>query len=72
METHLERTPYGFARWVEGTPEALAAAHWGMGTRRVQDDAGNLVVLFESEWGMNYLIEKHPDLTFRDTASTAG
>jgi peptide chain release factor 3 len=70
VETHLERTPYSFARWVEGPPEALADAHWGMGTRRVQDDAGNLVVLFESEWGMNYLIEKHPALTFLDTAPT--
>lgn len=68
VETIIDRTPYGLARWVEAPPEALANVHWFSGTRRVQDEAGNLVVLFESEWGLNYLAEKNPDLTFRDTA----
>jgi peptide chain release factor 3 len=70
VETDLDRTPYSFARWVEATPEDLREAFWGNGTRRVEDDNGNLVVLFESEWGMNYVIEKNPALTFRDTAPT--
>ncbi|MDX1932267.1 MAG: peptide chain release factor 3 [Capsulimonadales bacterium] len=56
VETHLDRTPYSFARWATGTPEAIQNAFWGSGTRRVEDDDGHLVVLFESEWGMNYLI----------------
>jgi len=68
VETHLDRTAYTLARWVDGSSEALAAVHWISGTRRVTDDNENLVVLFESEWGMNYLMEKNPELTFRDTA----
>jgi peptide chain release factor 3 len=68
VETVLDKTPYSIARWVEASPETLANIHWFSGTRRVQDDAGNLVVLFESEWGMNYLVEKNPDLILRDTA----
>lgn len=69
-ETIIDRLPYSLARWVEGTPEALRDVHWISGTRRVEDAAGNLVALFESEWGLNYMIEKNPDITFRDTAPT--
>ena len=68
VETHLERTAFGFARWVDGSTEALRDAYFGIGTKKVEDDEGHLVILFESEWGMNYLIEKNPDLTFKDNA----
>jgi peptide chain release factor 3 len=72
VETILDTTPYSLARWVEGPPEALAKAHWVMGTRRVQDDYGNLVCLFESEWGFGFMREKNPDLHFHDSASALG
>jgi peptide chain release factor 3 len=67
VETLLETTPYSFARWVDADAETLRQMHWGMGTRRVEDEAGNLVCLFESEWGMNYLIEKNPQVRFLDS-----
>jgi peptide chain release factor 3 len=69
VDTHLERTAYSFARWIEGSPEAVRAAYFGIGTKLVHDEHENLVALFESEWGMNYLIEKNPDLTFKDSAA---
>jgi peptide chain release factor 3 len=72
VETVLDSTPFTVARWVEGSPEALKGAHWVMGTKRVEDDFGNLVCLFESEWGMNYMQEKNPELHFHESSATLG
>lgn len=72
VETNLDMTPYSIARWVEADPTVLQSAHWVMGTRRVQDDFGNLVCLFESEWGMNYMMEKNPTIRFHESFSTLG
>lgn len=68
VETLLDQTPYSYARWVVATPEALKEVHWVAGSRRVEDEHRNLVCLFESEWGMNYLAEKNPDLRLLETA----
>ncbi|MES2459992.1 MAG: peptide chain release factor 3 [Armatimonadota bacterium] len=68
VETLLDRTPYSYARWVVASPEDLQNVHWGMGVRRVEDDYGNLVCLFESEWILNYLVEKNPNLRLMETA----
>ena len=68
VDTGLDRLPYGFARWVQGPEEAIREVYWGMGTRRVEDSFGNFVCLFESEWGMNHIIEKNPSLRFLATA----
>jgi peptide chain release factor 3 len=69
VETLLDRTPFSYARWVVAPPETLQNIHWGMGVRRVEDDYGNLVCLFESEWVLNYLAEKNPDLQLLETAA---
>lgn len=68
VETGLDRLPYGLARWVQGPEEAIQEVYWGMGTRRVEDSFGNFVCLFESEWGMNHIIENNPKLRFLATA----
>ena len=67
VETMLDRMPYGFARWIVATPEALREIHWVSGTRRVEDESGNLVCLFESEWGLNYMVANNPAVEFRET-----
>jgi peptide chain release factor 3 len=66
VETTLEGTPFGHVRWVEADEAALKEVFWPQNCRRVHDNEGNLCVLFESEWGMNYLIEKYPKLAFFD------
>jgi peptide subunit release factor RF-3 len=53
---------------VDASPDVLQNVHWGMGVRRVEDDYGNLVCLFESEWILNYLAEKNPNLRLLETA----
>ncbi len=70
VETLLDMMPYGLARWVIApSTDALKNGYWvSNGMRRVTDDDNNPVVLFESEWGMNYVIEKNPTLTFSDIA----
>jgi peptide chain release factor 3 len=67
VETTLNQTPYSLVRWVRATPEALKDVYWSPGTRRVEDDEGNLAVLFESEWGLNYLAEKHEAIEFLES-----
>lgn len=60
--------PLGFvaARWVMGTPEALAAAKYPSQSLRTEDRYGNLVVLFTSTWEMNYCVENNPNLQFHE------
>ncbi len=67
VETGVENTPYSFLRWLDGSPDAIKNIFWTNGTKRVIDEDENLCVLFESEWGMNYLIEKNPAVEFLDS-----
>ena len=67
VETVIEPTPYSLVRWLDGSPDALRDIFWTPGTKRVVDEAENLCVLFESEWGMNYLVEKNPAVEFLDS-----
>ena len=69
VETLLDRTPYSIARWVEASPETLRDIYWGGGVRRVEDDYGNLVCLFESEWMLSHLAEKNPNVRLLETAA---
>ena len=50
VDTHIEPLNYVAARWVTGTPEALAAAKYPSQSVRTEDRYGNLVVLFTSTW----------------------
>lgn len=72
VETILDMTPYSIARWVVGDPDSVRNGYWvSTGMRRVADEDENLVVLFESEWGMNYVIEKNPGLRFSEVAPSS-
>ena len=71
VETRLDMLPYNLARWVVGESDAVRDGYWSSsGMRRVVDERGAAVVLFESEWGMNFVIEKNPRLTFTDVVAT--
>lgn len=67
VETVIEPTPFSLVRWLDGSPDALKNIFWTPGTKRVVDEAENLCVLFESDWGMNYLVEKNPAVEFLDS-----
>ena len=68
VETVVEPAPFGYVRWLEaGNEAALKEVFWPNNCRRMVDDSGNPCVLFESEWGMNYLIEKHPEVAFLES-----
>ena len=72
VETALDILPFSFARWVVGETDAVRNGYWASsGMRRVADEHNSAVVLFGSEWGMNFVIEKNPRLTFTDVAATA-
>ncbi|SMO56957.1 hypothetical protein SAMN06264849_103256 [Melghirimyces algeriensis] len=64
MELIFERLPYRFARWVKGTIEDPARLQQGGRTLCVKDDEDQLLVLFDSEFYMQHLIQQNPELTF--------
>jgi peptide chain release factor 3 len=66
IETRIEPLSFAAARWVTGSPEALAAAKYPSQSIRTEDRDGNLVVLFSSTWELNYCIENNPNITFHE------
>lgn len=71
VETRIEPLSLAAARWVVGPPEAIAKATWPSQAQLVQDRKGQLVVLFSSNWEMNYCIENNPKLQFFENDSEA-
>ncbi len=52
-------TNYKVVRWVDGEPEKLARF-----AKHVEDDAGRPVMLFTSQWDLEYTEKQQPDLEF--------
>lgn len=71
VEARFEPMSFRVARWLVGTPEALEAFESSRLAVRVEDSEGRPVVLFPSEWDLNYTAEKNPDVTF-STVSPRG
>jgi peptide chain release factor 3 len=70
VETRMEPLNYSHVRWLEGSPEAIKAIRWPTGTAFAEDPEGRPVGLFNSEWSVNYVSEKNPDVTFVDTLTS--
>jgi peptide chain release factor 3 len=66
VEVQIDPLSYAAARWVTGSPEALAAAKYPSQSVRTEDRFGNLVVLFTSTWELNYCVENNPNLNFHE------
>ena len=63
VEADVDSLPYTAARWVVGAPDKVAAmAASTSGTRSVTDRQGRPVMLFESEWALEYVRRTHPDV----------
>jgi peptide chain release factor 3 len=65
-KTTLQRLPFSLARWLSGTKEDVAAVRVPSSGRLLQDQDGDPVVLFDSEWMLNYCKELNPRLVFRE------
>ncbi|MFM8536145.1 MAG: peptide chain release factor 3 [Acidimicrobiia bacterium] len=52
------------ARWLTGPPDKVGAMMSGAGTRLVNDRHGRPVMLFESEWALEYAQRTNPDVKF--------
>jgi peptide chain release factor 3 len=65
VEVRFEPLEYTCARWVRSDDAGLATAQWPAQSLRALDSRGHTVVLFPSEWTMNYCIEKNPRLAFQ-------
>ena len=61
----VDSLPYTSARWVVGPADKIAAISASTsGTRSATDRAGRSVMLFESEWALDYCARNHPDVQF--------
>jgi peptide chain release factor 3 len=61
----VERLAMTCARWIDGDPATLAGTRWPSGTLLALDRGDNLVLIFPSEWSMNYCMTNHPRVDFR-------
>jgi peptide chain release factor 3 len=64
VESVLESTPFRHVRWLAGSPEALKGMRFFQGSRRVEDNDGNVAALFDGDWSLNYMQEQHPNVEF--------
>ncbi len=68
VETILDRLDMKFARWISGPEAAMSSIMTPRGTKIVEDTEGRKAVLLDSEWALNYVKEKNPELKFLEVA----
>ena len=66
----LDTLPFIHARWVAEGSLNPNAAGTGDSVRAVEDMSGRQVLLFKSDWALNWIMEKNPDLVLHDTATS--
>jgi len=69
VTVQIERLPHVAARWVDGDPAIVEQVRWAPQTIRTRDRDEQLVVIFSSEWELNYSIRENSKLVFRTVAS---
>ncbi|HEV2528397.1 MAG TPA: peptide chain release factor 3 [Thermomicrobiales bacterium] len=75
VQTELEPLSYQLSRWVSGDERSIASVGDGRGRLRTEDRDGRPVLLFSSEWDLQYALENSPGVTFQtspDSAVAAG
>jgi peptide chain release factor 3 len=65
VSTVLEPMTYKLSRWAEGPEEVLERLPWGHGLHKVRDNEGRLVVLFNSQFDLDYCLGKFPEVVFK-------
>jgi peptide chain release factor 3 len=66
VNVHFEKVRFTRARWVGGKPKALEWLRSTHGYGVLEDRNGQPVVLTDSEWNLNYALEKAPGLELYD------
>lgn len=64
VKARFESLTLGAARWVRGPEEALTRFRRENSHRLYTDLAGNLTLIVQSAWAVNYVQEQHPKLEF--------
>ena len=64
VDASVDSLSYTSARWLTGPPDKVGAMMSGAGTRLVNDRHGRPVMLFESEWALEYAQRTNPDVKF--------
>jgi peptide chain release factor 3 len=68
VPVQLEKLPFEVARWVGGDGLDPKAIDRDPSTMWCEDRDAHPVILFKSEWALNWLAEKNPKVDFRETA----
>ncbi|MDF1552874.1 MAG: peptide chain release factor 3 [Deferrisomatales bacterium] len=68
VEARLEPMPFELARWVEGAGVSIQSVGQDSSTLLCEDRHGRPVVLFRSQWALNWVAERHPGLALRAAA----
>lgn len=66
----LDALPFVHARWVAAGALNPSTAGAGDSVRCVEDLSGRQVLLFKSDWALNWIQEKNPALVLHDTATS--
>ncbi|MBU0552170.1 peptide chain release factor 3 [Myxococcota bacterium] len=64
VKARFEALTLGAARWVRGPEEILTRLRRENGHRLYTDIAGNLTLIAQSAWAVNYVQEQYPELEF--------
>ncbi len=66
VEIIREPLPYSYIRWIEETPKEPKDLMLSSDTKIVQDFKDNYLLLFSSEWNINWAVDKNPGLVLAD------
>ncbi len=64
--TALDRLPYQVARWIDGPPVDPDTLTLPSGSRIMRDHFGTQMLLFGSEWSLDYFVQRHPKITLSE------
>ena len=65
VEVRRRTLPYELIRWVSGHHASISELNLTSDTRWVQDFKGNDLLLFTSEWCVDWALQKNPGLELR-------
>lgn len=68
VETTIQNLPYTIARWVAGDPDQVAKLTLPSRARLAVDRNGHAVVLFSSDWELEYAEKENPGVEFRSAS----
>jgi peptide chain release factor 3 len=66
VEIRRQNMPYEFIRWVENEDIDISSLNLTSDTKWVQDFKGNNLLLFTSEWCINWALQKNEGLSLRE------